>query len=146
MVAKEQILDPDKVSRVLGVKWRHLRIPDEDGKDKKDRYDTSSFIYDLPNNLVLSFHSYFSPYSVTLFSDKESELFNISFENITGVKYLFEYKVLILESKQRDYYSQLWISSKGVFRMRVGVSISDYNEYAWINSMGDGRKGELYRR
>lgn len=145
MINQKNILFPEKISQVLCTKWEHPKIPDENDEYKKVRYDTSSFIFNLPNELILSFNQHFQPASIQLSSNNKREIFTISFENINKVKYLFRYKILILESRQKDYFSQIWVSSEGIFRMRVGVPISDYESYAWTISMGDGKEEEIYQ-
>ena len=145
MKTQKHILNPDKISQVLGAQWKHPRIPDENDEYRKIRYDTAGFIYNLPNRLTLSFNFYFNPHSIQLSSGKKKELFTVFFENITGIKYLFHYKILILESKQKNSFSQLWISANGVFRLEVGIPIADYEKRAWIENMGDGREEETRR-
>ncbi len=145
MKAQEHILNPDKISQALGVQWKHPRIPDEHDEYQKIRYDVSGFVYNLPNSLTLSFNLYFTPHSIQLSLRRRKELFTIFFENITGIKYLFHYKILILESKQKNCFSQLWISTNGVFRLETNVPIANYKKRAWIKIMGNGHKEETHR-
>lgn len=140
----QHFLDPEKVSRVLGVRFRHPRIPDEDDEYKKLRYDSKGFIFDLPNDHTLTFHSSLRS-TVNIFQKKGEYKFRICIERITGVKYLYKYKILILDIREEHSYSQFWISANGAFRMSVGLPIEFYHENAWINVMGDGKNEETIR-
>lgn len=145
-MTRKHILDPEKVSKVLNVNWKHNQIPDENDEYEKVRYDKSSYIFNLPNKISLVFfktedYEEGRTIHLNILDDK----FIIDFGNITGIKYLYKYKILILESKQKDCFSQLWISYEGIFRIRFGIPNSFYKQSSWIILMGDGKDEEVYK-
>lgn len=75
-------------------------------------------------------------------SDYYNEISVIHFQEITTVKYFYKLGIIAMISKQKDYFSDLWLYKSGAVRISVAEPISFYNKQdLWTYDMAN-REGE----
>jgi hypothetical protein len=161
MSLSQKLFFPDKITRILGPKWKNER--EFFGRNEKRVRIENRLFLDLPGKYRI-FFTFSSPNKpgdsgdisvltsdasieiklIRVFKNFEYEIFTLVFENITKIKYLYRQKIMVFESKQKDFYSQLWISSNGDFRARLNIPISMYEQGSWIDIMGGDKEDEIF--
>lgn len=129
------IIDPNKLSECLGVKWSHEKIYDECFDKPELIILENTFSIRLENSIRLSFIIDL-PNEVNLFIDNNKRASSIHFKNISQVLYNPKLKLVILESKNSEFFSQLRVDYSGNFDLSTQNPISNYAN-SWLSIMGE---------
>lgn len=131
-------VDIQKISETLGIEWKNLEIPSlsEYSNKQEDRIIENTFIFELENNQVFLEVTIQNPKRKTSDQIQLRTAFD-SFENlflfnkITRVLYNPKLKEVIFESKNKQYFSELMINSKGKCISAINIPRSNYQN-SWI--------------
>lgn len=87
-----------------------------------DRADTSSFIFDMPNKVKVSFHD-LSPNELVIRVDERGV---VRFDNMTNVYYFVTQKMFVAESISSNFFNEIRIYKSGDFALKTSRSMSEH--------------------
>lgn len=125
MEKRKHIIDPHKLTAVWGIKWKNYVAPERlfsDNIAEDDRADTSSFIFDMPNKVKVSFHD-LSPNELVIRVDERGV---VRFDNMTNVYYFVTQKMFVAESISSNFFNEIRIYKSGDFALKTSRSMSEH--------------------
>jgi len=129
----------DKISKTLKIEWYNQQIEAGYFDQKEPIVDLNVFLFNLLDvkdfEIRLGFVTN-TPKEVLLLIDYKNFHHVIKFKNVTNVLYNPKLELVIFESKNTEFYSQLSVSREGLFDLSSNDPISNY-ENSWLVVMGE---------
>lgn len=121
------MIDADKITKILGVSWRHFEF-DESVQDShhmaENVNDSGSYIFDFPNGTELSFHK-IAPKNIVV---REPSGNIIYFDNVTEAYYFESPQVFVAESVGDSSFSEMRVFADGDVVIKINRLIEEYKD------------------
>ena len=160
MEKKNHIIDPDKLAKILRVKWEH---PNYSEGLQYDKYGRNEYFFPEPNSepeIDLEAYIFYWPNGVNIYFSNNSPnqliirpafeyLENntyIKFKNITDVHYFEDNNLVVIESKNKKSFSQIAIFADSEFHIVINEPIANYQKsfaITYKNLLGGGKQDYL---
>jgi len=143
MEKKKHIIDPDKLAKILRVKWAHPRYTGG-YQQSEPEIDLEAYIFYWPNGVNIYFSNN-SPNQLIIrpaFEYLENNTY-IKFKNITDVHYFEDNNLVVIESKNKKSFSQIAIFADSEFHIVINEPIANYQKsfvITYKNMLGGGKQ------
>ena len=135
MKRKKHIINPNKLAKTFGIKWKktNLLVDTKRGNKKE------SFVFDLKeknkkSSVSLIFNHDMPRYVHINIEAKNGYHSSIDFENITKVVYIPQYRAVRLESHTKTHFSILKIYWRGQFDLISNYKEKVYPKTGWAKN------------
>lgn len=125
---KKNIIDPDKISKTFGIKYKKSWFYTEIGSNKKEAFQFVLKEKDGKETMDLFFNPNLPDLISLRIETKNGYQSSIDFYNITKVRYIPEYRKVIFESHGKVNSSILSVYWRGQFDLHSRIEEKGYSK------------------